>query len=138
MNESTFSLFRIGTLPFAVTANGPGADRTRRPRGHFTVPTDEHDRRLLAQIVDGKILALMELYDIYHDELFRHAFSGHCDLVCAEHAVLSTFQTVWSRAAHFNQGYGTVRSWLMTTATMFASRECVRYGIECPAVDGTG
>jgi RNA polymerase sigma-70 factor (ECF subfamily) len=73
----------------------------------------ERDERLVSAIAEGNRDALGELYDRFAPSLLAVALRMLGSSREAEDVVQDVFLEAWQRAAHYDRGRGTVRTWLM-------------------------
>jgi RNA polymerase sigma-70 factor (ECF subfamily) len=88
---------------------------------HQTSPDDRSDAALMAQLAEGEMAALGELYDRYGGTAYALAYRLLADRAAAEDVVQDTFLSLWRNAARFDAARGTVRFWLLTTVR----RRCI-------------
>lgn len=76
-------------------------------------PTAETDGELLHRIRRGEEEALQQLHRRYAPLVF-HLACRSLDRAAAEEIVQDTFLTVWRKAADFDEGRGSFRTWLLS------------------------
>jgi RNA polymerase sigma-70 factor, ECF subfamily len=74
---------------------------------------DDADRDVLERIADGQLDALEELYDRYRTMAYSIAFRITNDTAVAQDVVQDGFVGAWRNAAHYVEGRGSVKTWLL-------------------------
>jgi RNA polymerase sigma-70 factor (ECF subfamily) len=76
-------------------------------------PADEADRAVLVRLADGELDALGDLYDRYKTMSYSIAYRITNDATLAEDVVQEAFLGAWRNAAHYVEGRGSVKTWLL-------------------------
>jgi len=77
-------------------------------------PVDDADRRILAEIGEGRLEALEALYDRYRAMAFAIALRITADRTLAEDVVQDAFLGAWRHADRYVEGRGSVKTWLLS------------------------
>jgi RNA polymerase sigma-70 factor (ECF subfamily) len=77
-------------------------------------PADDADRAVLARVAGGELDALDELYERYKTMAYSIAYRITNDATLAEDVVQDAFLGAWRNAAHYLQGRGSVKTWLLS------------------------
>jgi RNA polymerase sigma factor (sigma-70 family) len=75
---------------------------------------DDADRRILAELGEGRLEALETLYDRYRAMSFAIALRITADPTLAEDVVQDAFLGVWRHADRYVEGRGSVKTWLLS------------------------
>jgi RNA polymerase sigma-70 factor (ECF subfamily) len=75
---------------------------------------DDADRRVLADLGEGRLEALETLYDRYRAMAFAIALRITRDPTLAEDVVQDAFLGVWRHADRYVEGRGSVKTWLLS------------------------
>lgn len=90
------------------------ADTAKRSPGRLASAADDADRDSLAQIAGGDHRAIETLYERYKSMAYALALRITADAALAEDVVQDGFLGVWRNAARYEQGRGSVKTWLMS------------------------
>jgi RNA polymerase sigma-70 factor (ECF subfamily) len=77
-------------------------------------PVDDADRRILAELGEGRLDALETLYDRYRAMAFAIALRITADASLAEDVVQDAFLGAWRHADRYVAGRGSVKTWLLS------------------------
>jgi RNA polymerase sigma-70 factor (ECF subfamily) len=77
---------------------------------------DELDRRSLEQVLAGRPSALLDLYDRYAADVFRHVYPVLGNRTDAEDVVQETFTTAWFDATSWKERPRATIEWLLEIA----------------------
>jgi RNA polymerase sigma-70 factor (ECF subfamily) len=77
-------------------------------------PADDADRAVLARVAGGELDALDELYERYKTMAYSIAYRITNDGTLAEDVVQDAFLGAWRNAAHYLEGRGSVKTWLLS------------------------
>jgi RNA polymerase sigma-70 factor (ECF subfamily) len=80
----------------------------------LTDPPADGDHALLARLQAGDGEALGELYDRYHDRVYRLARVLCRDDEQADEAVRETFLSLWRDRGSYRRDVGSISAWLLT------------------------
>ena len=86
---------------------GTGSRRTASP-------ADDADRRILAELGEGRLEALETLYDRYRAMAFAIALRITADQALAEDVVQDAFLGAWRHADRYVETRGSVKTWLLS------------------------
>jgi RNA polymerase sigma-70 factor (ECF subfamily) len=75
---------------------------------------DDADRRILAELGEGRLEALETLYDRYRSMAFAIALRITADPSLAEDVVQDAFLGAWRHADRYVQSRGSVKTWLLS------------------------
>ena len=75
---------------------------------------DDADRRILAELGEGRLEALEALYDRYRAMAFAIALRITVDPTLAEDVVQDAFLGAWRHADRYSAGRGSVKTWLLS------------------------
>ena len=90
------------------------ADTAKRSPGRLASAADDDDRASLAQIAGGDHRAIETLYERYKSIAYALALRITADAALAEDVVQDGFLAVWRNAASYEDGRGSVKTWLMS------------------------
>lgn len=76
--------------------------------------TDDFDRAALERIAGGELDALDDLYERYKTMAYSIAYRITNDPTLAEDVVQDAFLGVWRNAARYEEGRGSVKTWLLS------------------------
>lgn len=74
---------------------------------------DDADRAVLTRVAGGELDALDELYERYKTMAYSIAYRITNDATLAEDVVQDAFLGAWRNAAHYVEGRGSVKTWLL-------------------------
>jgi len=100
------------------------------------VVVNRSDEDLMRQVAAGDSAALGTLYDRYSTAVYSLALRMLRDQLLAEELVQETFVRVWRQAASFNEGRGTMATWVLGIARHLAIDELRRRGARPNMADG--
>ena len=75
---------------------------------------DDVDRSVLTRVAAGDLDALDELYDRYKTMAYSIAYRIPNDATLAEDVVQDAFLGAWRNAARYDEGKGSVKTWLLS------------------------
>jgi RNA polymerase sigma-70 factor (ECF subfamily) len=82
--------------------------------GRLASPTDDADRAVLERVAGGDHGAIEILYERYKSMTYALALRITGDAALAEDVVQDAFVGAWRNAARYEQGRGSVKTWLLS------------------------
>lgn len=79
-------------------------------------PAAVSDDDVMACVKAGSVVAFGVLYDRYHDQAYRVAWSVCRDAGCAQEAVEEAFILIWKARMTYDRQVGEVAPWVLTVA----------------------
>jgi RNA polymerase sigma-70 factor, ECF subfamily len=95
-----------------MTADSPAPSPPRRDS--LPSATDAADRAVIARVAAGELHALEELYDRYRTMAYSIALRMTADSAVAEDVVQDAFLGAWRNAGRYEDGRGSVKTWLLS------------------------